>query len=88
MLVDGKIFVLHENYLCDVTEFIDQHPGGRIHIEESIGLDVSRCVTGTAAINGKFDPYDHSMRARLQLMSFAIAELVEDHRLCVQSDKR
>ena len=57
MKKEGSLFVLHENYVCDVTEFINFHPGGRIHIEENIGLDVTRYVTGNASVNNNFLPH-------------------------------
>jgi len=88
MKKEGLLYVLHENYVCDVTEFINFHPGGRIHIEESSGLDVSRYVTGTSAINNKFLPHDHSLVARQHLMSLAFAELAEDHGLVLKDNKR
>jgi len=88
MKAEGILFVIHENYICDVTNFIKTHPGGRIQIEESIGLDVSRCVTGTTAINNNFLPYDHSVQARLELMRLAFAELVEEHGLALQDNAR
>jgi len=64
------------------------HPGGRIHIEESLGEDISRCITGTVAINNNFKPYDHSFSARVALVNLAFAELIEDHKLVVVEDKR
>jgi len=88
MKKDGKLFVLHENYVCDVTEFINFHPGGIIHLEESIGLDVSRYVTGTDSINNNFVPHDHSLKAREHLMTLVIAELVEEHGLVLKDNKR
>ena len=84
----GKLFVIHENYLCDVSEFINTHPGGRVHLEETLFTDVSRCVTGTVAVNNKFEPHDHSYKARMQLMNLAFAELVEDHDLVLLDKKR
>ncbi len=88
MKADGMKFVMHENFLCDVTDYINTHPGGRIHIEESLGYDVSRCITGTTPINNNFLPYDHSYKARMHLMALVFAELVEEHGLILNNGKK
>jgi len=57
-----KKIVFLDNYIIDVTEFIENHPGGQVHLIENINHDVSRYLYGITSINSSFQPHYHSVR--------------------------
>jgi len=61
------------------------HPGGLIHLEESLYNDISRYVTGTVAINGNFTPYSHSYSAVNFLHSRILGVLNENHQIIIDN---
>ncbi|KAF9205700.1 hypothetical protein BGZ49_003676 [Haplosporangium sp. Z 27] len=65
---DNKKWILLEGVVYDVTDFIDEHPGGAKYLNMGIGKDM------TSAFNGGM--YDHSNAARnlLSLMRVAVVE--------------
>jgi hypothetical protein len=74
-----KKFVLYENYVCDVTKYIDAHPGGRNLISDNLYCDVGRYVTGTQAYNKDFHAWDHNFSTYVHILhKLAYAELTND----------
>lgn len=77
-------FVLFENYVCDVTDFIDHHPGGAMIIEDNLYADVGRYLTGTQAYNKHFNNYDHYLMTHKHLIDqMTFAEIKDKHNLLV-----
>jgi stearoyl-CoA desaturase (delta-9 desaturase) len=69
-MVDSKAsLVIVNDFVYDVTEFIDKHPGGKQIMTKYIGLDI------TSAFNGKV--YNHSAAARNWLKTLQIAKLAD-----------
>lgn len=54
-----KKFVFYDNYLVNVEDFINSHPGGKNPLIENIGLDVSRYLTGCVPFNSTFKQHNH-----------------------------
>jgi hypothetical protein len=81
-------FVLFENYLIDVANFMGQHPGGKNVIEENLYQDVGRYLTGTQAFNSTFPAHTHKFSTMKHIIKhLTYAELVElEHRIVVNSD--
>jgi hypothetical protein len=74
-----KKYVLYENYVCDVTKYIDAHPGGRNLISDNLYGDIGRYITGTQAYNQNFHTWDHSFSAYVHILTkLAYAELTND----------
>lgn len=55
-------WVLYDNYICDVGNYITSHPGGANTIEENLYSDMSRFMTGTQAYSSGIEAYDHNIR--------------------------
>jgi hypothetical protein len=77
----GKKFVLYDNYLIDIDEFMHYHPGGFIHLDVSLYNDITRFVTGTVALNGKWKPFNHPYTAIKFLHTKIFAVLDENHQI-------
>ena len=79
-----KDYVLYDNYVVDVSEFINNHPGGKIHLQESLRGDITRFITGSVAINHKFTPHKHSFLANKHIISkLSIGVIYENHKLFI-----
>lgn len=77
-------FVLYENYVCDVTKFIDHHPGGAMIIEDNLYSDIGRYLTGTQAYNKHFNKYEHNLMTHKYLIdNMAVAEIRDKHNILV-----
>lgn len=75
-------FVLFENYVCDVTEFIDHHPGGAMLIQDNLYTDVGRYLTGTQAYNKHFNKYEHYLMTHKHLIDhMTCAEIKDKHNI-------
>lgn len=58
MVEQQKLLLVVEGKVCDITEFVHQHPGGKAFIQVFIGRDA------TAAFRGGTGVYNHSNTAR------------------------
>jgi hypothetical protein len=80
----GKKWVLYDNYICDVTDFINSHPGGANMIQENLYSDMSRYMTGTQAYSSQIEAYAHNMdtiKYLIEKMCYGI--LKDNHNIIV-----
>ena len=78
----NKKFVLYENFVCDVGDFIKAHPGGQTMIEDNLFTDVGRYMTGTQAFSKNFLAHSHSYVTHKHIIgSMSYAEIKDKHRL-------
>lgn len=68
---EGFSLVVIDNLVHDVTNFVEEHPGGVNFIKSVVGKD------GTEAFYGRTDIYKHSNAARHLLTTFRVGRLVE-----------
>lgn len=74
-----KKFVIFENYICDVGNYIEYHPGGRNLLSDNLYSDVGRYLTGTQAYSKDFHQYDHNYQTYVYLLeNLAYAKLLND----------
>jgi hypothetical protein len=79
-------YVLYENYIVDIGNFMPFHPGGMMAIEDYLYTDVGRYLTGTQAYNKNFKPHSHKYSTfKHVITSLAYAELRDNHRLVTKS---
>lgn len=64
---DEKCFIVIDEFVYDVTEFLDDHPGGSDTILEFIGRDA------TSAFDGK----GHSKEAYAMLEEYKVGQIEE-----------
>eukprot|EP00808_Paulinella_micropora_P015384 g23161.t1 len=69
---EGQALVVFEDLVHDVTNFVDDHPGGRF-LRDAIGRDLTKGFLGK---NGPL--YKHSTAAHHLLTTFRVARLVDD----------
>ena len=75
----NKKFVIYENYLLDVSTYIETHPGGRNLLSDNLYGDVGRYMTGNQAYSSNFHAYDHNYATYIYaLKKLAYGELVND----------
>jgi len=81
----NKQFVLYENFIVDVGNFIKHHPGGQMAIEENLYSDVGRYLTGTQAYGPNFVAHDHKyMTIKYIINNLSYAELKDNHLIVKQ----
>ena len=84
-----KDYVLYDNNIVDVREFIHHHPGGKIQIQESLRNDITRYINGSVAINKNFSPHKHSYLALRHIMQkLTIGIFQENHNLILDQNQR
>ena len=87
-LKKSRKIVFFDNYIIDVTDFIEHHPGGQIHLIETINQDVSRYLDATAAINPSFDPRSHLVSTYQHIFdSMIIGQFQDNSGLIIKSNK-
>eukprot|EP00457_Paulinella_chromatophora_P002084 gb/GEZN01002088.1/.p1 GENE.gb/GEZN01002088.1/~~gb/GEZN01002088.1/.p1 ORF type:complete len:737 (-),score=103.98 gb/GEZN01002088.1/:347-2557(-) len=69
---EGVALVVFDDLVHDVSNFVDDHPGGRF-LKDAIGRD---CTKGFLGQNGPL--YKHSTAAHHLLTTFRVARLVDD----------
>jgi len=69
--------VIHDN-VYDVTEFLEEHPGGEEVLLEQAGKDATE----------NFEDVGHSTDARTLMKQYLIGELVEEDKLHVAAKER
>lgn len=74
----GKIIILSEGKVYDVTDFADRHPGGREHLVKQVGNDVTQQMESET-------PHHHSLAAYTILKKYCIGNLmqVRDMQYCI-----
>lgn len=66
----GKIIILSEGRVYDVTDFADRHPGGREHLVKQVGNDVTQQMESET-------PHHHSLAAYTILKKYCIGNLMQ-----------
>lgn len=69
--------VILDDYVLNVTKFLDEHPGGRFSIEHNIGRDISKYFYGGYSLENvkKVDNYTHSSDARRIVNALIVGKL-------------
>lgn len=75
--------VILDELVLDVTEYMDNHPGGRFVMEHNNGRDVSKYFYGGYSMDGNLiykgaKSHNHSNIARATVESLTIARLVHN----------
>jgi hypothetical protein len=77
-------YVLYENYICNVGNFITSHPGGRNLIAENLYTDVGRYLTGTQGYSRRITAHRHNFATiRNLVLNMAYAELIQDNSIVI-----
>ncbi len=85
----NKNYVLYENYIVDVTEFMYHHPGGQNLIKENLKQDVTRFINGSVSLNSNYIPHTHSYLANKHILEkLTIGILKENHQLVIDSNNK
>lgn len=78
-------FVIFENYLVDVTKFIDHHPGRPHLIEDNLYSDVGRYMTGTQAYSQHYHTHYHSASTfKKMLNEMVFAEIKDENKIILK----
>lgn len=81
-------FVLYENLLLDVTNFSENHPGGKNLIKENLFSDISRYITGNQAFSSKIPAHDHNAQTCIYaIKSLAYAKFTDNHAIVLKNEK-
>ncbi len=84
-----KKIVFFDNYIVDVEKFIDYHPGGKIHLIQNLGSDVSRFLCGSLSVNSHFEPHYHSLSAHKHLLeNLVVGVFRENSGIIVTTDSK
>ncbi|KAG5890799.1 hypothetical protein JTB14_007193 [Gonioctena quinquepunctata] len=67
---DSRTWIIIKDSVYDVTDYLDDHPGGAELITEWAGKDGTK----------EFDDFGHSGDAKKQLKTYKIGEVVEEQR--------
>jgi hypothetical protein len=78
-LKQEKKIVFMDNYIVDVTEYIEHHLGGQINLIETLNHDVSRYLDATSSINADFNPHDHLVSTYQHILDKMVIGVVEDN---------
>mmetsp|Transcript_13225 Transcript_13225/g.13333 ORF Transcript_13225/g.13333 Transcript_13225/m.13333 type:complete len:521 (+) Transcript_13225:97-1659(+) len=65
-------WVFYDEYLLNVSGFIQNHPGGAYMIRQAIGEDVGKYINGCSSISGSIASYNHSQPAKNLINSLII----------------
>lgn len=81
LIKESKALVLLDNLVLDVTDYMDNHPGGKFLLEHNIGRDISKFFYGGYALDnndvkGGSMVHTHSNMARLQVSTLIIGKLI------------
>jgi NAD(P)H-flavin reductase len=80
-----KKWVLYDNYICDIGDYITSHPGGANTIQENLYSDMSRFMTGTQAYSSQIEAYDHNIRTIQHLVDkMCYGVLKDNHNIIVK----
>lgn len=66
----GKIIILSEGKVYDVTDFSERHPGGRDYLVKQVGKDVTQQMQSET-------PHQHSLAAYTILQKYCIGNLMQ-----------
>lgn len=78
----GAKLVLLDNLVVDVTQFINQHPGGKFVLNHNVGRDISKFFFGGYCLEDNETPnnrgHNHSVYARMIVNELTIAIFERD----------
>ena len=84
-----KKFVLIDNILVDVESYLDNHPGGRNLLEDSLYGDVTRFMNGSVPFNSNFKAIDHKFLSCLFAIKFmSFGKIHDAHSIVVDSNDK
>lgn len=72
---EGRKLVLFNDYVIDIEPFMDDHPGTRFVLNESIGTDIGKFFYGAYAVEDDIQPHTHSSYAAGIIQKLTIAKL-------------
>lgn len=93
----GSKYVVIDNLVLDLQEFVGVHPGGKFVIEHNVGTDISKFFFGGYSLEGNIGQitpgHNHSVYARMIINDLAIAIFEQDltpmhETLCLVSEKK
>lgn len=75
---NGKHLVILDEYVLDVSKYLNVHPGGKFVLQHTIGQDISKFFYGGYSLEGNLQAkpirgYNHSNIARLIVNDLIIA---------------
>ena len=65
-------YAFYENFIIDLTQFSERHPGGNNLIESNLYSDIGRYITGTQSFSSDINSHDH----KLETFKFIIEKLI------------
>lgn len=84
-----KQFVLIDNILVDVGNYLDNHPGGRNLLEDNLYGDVTRYMNGSVPFSSNFKAVDHKYLSCLIAIKFmSFGKIYDDHNIVVDSNDK
>jgi hypothetical protein len=84
----NRFFVIYENYLLNVENYITAHPGGRNMISDNLFSDVGRYLTGTQAYSTQIKAHSHKLATfEYALKTLAYAEIKDNDRIVLKDYK-
>ncbi len=84
---EGKKFVFVDNLICDVTEYIETHPGGTNLIYDNLYNDVAKFLNGSIPYNSSVKAHEHNFLTCSHIINnLSFAELNENHNLVITQD--
>jgi cytochrome b involved in lipid metabolism len=80
---EKQMLVILDELVLDVTEYMENHPGGKFLLEHNKGRDISKYFYGGYGLDGNLvykgaKPHTHSNIARAIVESLSVARLVHN----------
>ena len=74
---NGEALAVLDDYVIDMTKFLNEHPGGRFSLEQNIGRDISKFFYGAYSLENidVVEPHNHTSDARLIVNALIIGKL-------------
>lgn len=84
---NGEKLAILDDMVLDLTQFLDNHPGGKFSLAQNIGRDISKFFYGGYSLENqmKVDNHVHSNDARKVVNTLIVGKLEKDasHRAMV-----
>jgi hypothetical protein len=83
VLVKRESLCILDDLVLDVTDYMDNHPGGKFLISHTVGTDISKYFYGGYSLDGNLVPgqlkrHNHTNASRVQVDTMAVARLIPD----------
>ena len=75
MIKAGKKLVLFNNFVVNVENFMDEHPGTRFVISHNIGKEIGKYFYGAYSLEQDVAPYTHSSYAASLIKRLTVGKL-------------